>query len=223
MPDSKALSRLRRSAGEVAFSSDTVRDLFHLRQITRWKKAGMPIPPPTGVKHKIVRSYASASGATTFIETGTLYGDMDFALRNQFKALYSIELSEPLWQRATRRLRGFPHIRILHGDSGELLPAILEELRDPAVFWLDGHFSGAFTARGDQDTPVVKELTAILGHRIRDHVVLIDDARHFNGVGDYPTLKELEELVVSHRPGLRFTVANDVIRIHRQERIASEF
>jgi hypothetical protein len=91
------------------------------------------------------------------------------------------------------------------------------------LFWLDGHYSRGATAKGMSDTPVAKEIETILRHKIRDHVILIDDARCFDGTHDYPALNDLQEFVTLSRPDYAFTVASDVIRIHPQEQVHSDF
>jgi hypothetical protein len=52
------------------------------------------------------------------------------------------------------------------------------------LFWLDGHFCGGVSAHGDKGTPILEELNLILSHRVKEHVILIDDARLFNGTFD---------------------------------------
>lgn len=187
-----------------------------------WRRAGKPVPPPHVVKRRIVSSYASTFGATTFIETGTYFGDMDYAVKDIFQAIFSIELSEDLRRRAARRFRAYPHIQILQGDSGEVLPNILSNLSGNCLFWLDGHYSGGITEKGGSETPVVKEVETILGHSNKNPVILIDDARCFNGTHDYPTLDELRELVALKRPDYEFSVLNDVIRIHQHSKVHCE-
>jgi hypothetical protein len=148
---------------------------------------------------------------------------MDYALRDQFKAIYSIELSEALWKRAVRRFRAYPHIQIRLGDSGDVLPRILENIASPTIFWLDGHYSGGVTAKGCLETPVVKEVIAILRHKVKAHIILIDDARCFDGTGDYPTQNELKDLVAQNSLDFTFMISNDVIRIHPNRTVRCEF
>lgn len=89
----------------------------------------------------------------------------------------------------------------------------MRSLQDRALFWLDGHYSGGHTARGKQDTPIRQELRIIFGHRIKGHVILIDDARLFVGADGYPTLDELRRIVQTARPEWGVAVTDDVIRI----------
>ena len=105
------------------------------------------------------------------METGTYYGDMIAAMMPQFDAIYSIELSDELYDRARRRFRGSDKVTLIHGDSAVELAAIVRGLDRPALFWLDGHYSGGETAKGATETPVLAELEQILGAdaRERDH------------------------------------------------------
>jgi hypothetical protein len=57
-------------------------------------------------------------------------------------------------------------------------------------------------------------LKAIVEHFLRGHVILIDDARLFDGTEDYPKIEEIGELVQRKMPDWEFSVSNDVIRIH---------
>ena len=150
-------------------------------------------------------------------------GGTVYALKDRFKTIYSIELSDSLMEKARHRFRGYPHINILHGDSGELLPELLSDIRTQCLFWLDGHYSAGVTARASVDTPIVNELMTIFDHKIKNHVILIDDARLFNGTEDYPTIEELRELFAKKRPDYQFSVVNDVIRAHPDKKAEIEY
>ena len=56
---------------------------------------------------------------------------------------------------------------------------VLEPVFMTALFWLDGHYSGGETAKGDADSPLREELEAIGRHPIKTHVIPIDDVRSF--------------------------------------------
>ncbi len=148
----------------------------------------------------------------TFIETGTYHGDMVEAMKTRFKRIYSIELGDDLYTKACERFRGDKHIHLLHGDSAAVLPQVLRDLHEPAIFWLDAHDSGGDTARGSVITPIESELEALLQHSIKNHVILIDDARDFTGRGGYPTVAAIEKLAC--RYGYLFEMKNDNLRIY---------
>lgn len=180
--------------------------------ILQWREDGFPTPPPHAVKTGMLAHYMRTYGLNRFIETGTYQG---CTLRKMAKLNYdcmSIELADELYAAAQRKFAGYPNVQLFHGDSGVVLPQILETLTEPALFWLDGHYSGGPTAKGEKDTPVSAELQAILSHDIANHVVLIDDARCFTGENDYPPLHELLATVAANG-GYRCEVHCDAIHL----------
>ena len=179
-----------------------------------WLRNGRPIPPPHIVKQMAVKEYAERFGLRIFVETGTLYGDMLSAVESFFDEIYSIELGQELFERARKRFARKGHITILQGDSADVLPALLARIKRPCLFWLDGHWSAGITARGAKNTPIREEICHILPHSVRGHVILIDDARCFTGLDDYPTLEQLREKMTLGGLYEAFEVRDDIIRIH---------
>jgi hypothetical protein len=178
-----------------------------------WRFRGRPVPPPHSVKQKIVVAYGRRFGLTTLVETGTHLGNMIAGVRKRFERIYSIELGEDLAAGARARFAGDEGVVILNGDSGVVLPSLLEEIRRPCLFWLDGHFSGGNTALGNSVTPILRELETILLHGVHGHVILVDDVRLFSGEEGYPRLGEVRELVARKYPGAHVEVGDDVMRI----------
>jgi hypothetical protein len=184
------------------------------RKRRAWLAAGRPLPVPSSVKHEILRDHADRYGLHTLVETGTFRGGTIEALRDRFARIYSIELDDALYARARTRFAGVPHVTILHGDSAAMLPTVLAKLREPALFWLDGHYSGPGTAKAaGHETPIMEEIRAVLAHPGAGHVILVDDARVFGTWPDYPSVDEFRQLVTAERPDLDFTVEHDIIRI----------
>ena len=129
--------------------------------IEQWEKEGKPVPPPHLVKQKAIEEHKKKFDLSILVETGTYLGDMVEAQRNNFKKIYSIELSEKLFRKTVNRFKPYPHIQLLLGDSGAKLNEIVPGLDQPALFWLDGHYSGGITALGSKECPVPEELQAI--------------------------------------------------------------
>jgi len=184
------------------------------RAVRRWQAHPYGMIPPAAVKHAIIRHYARRFGTRVLVETGTFLGDTVYALRPSFDRIISIELDPQLAAKAMRRFVKDANVSILRGNSGVLLPQVLDELRDPALFWLDAHWSGGVTAHGDKETPVVAELELVLAHPLADHVVLVDDARLLGLERDYPTLDEIRTLVSLRRPDWVCELADDIVRLH---------
>lgn len=177
-----------------------------------WRKNGSPFPVPHSVKKDAVFNFKKRFNINTLVETGTFLGEMIYAQRNNFKQLYSIELSEELFRMAEKRFSVYPHIKILNGDSGKVLNELVPSLNEPALFWLDGHYSGFETAKGESATPFLQEFNAITSSKYR-HFILVDDAHLFNGTGDYPTLDFVKDLVKHNLPDYLIDVENNIIRI----------
>jgi hypothetical protein len=180
--------------------------------IREWKGKGSPLPPPHPVKQKAIRDYAEKYGIGTLVETGTYMGDMVDAQRKNFKQIFSIELSPELWNKAVERFKAAPRVTILQGDSGVVLHKIMPGMDNPAIFWLDGHFSAGVTAKGDKDCPIFEEVEAIFSYSKQDHIILIDDARLFVGEGDYPTIEALTNYIQKKDPRYQIRVNDDIIR-----------
>lgn len=161
-----------------------------------WRREGCPLPGPPHIKRALLRELAQRNGIRIFIETGTLRGDTPAALSGCFDELHSIELDPGLYREAAARFADNPKVKIWHGNSGEVLSRVLEGIDRPALFWLDGHYSGAGTARGVDDTPICKELAHIARHPLSaSHLIVVDDARLFDGTNDYPRLEDLQAYV----------------------------
>jgi len=147
-----------------------------------------------------------------FVETGTHRGNMINAMKNKFEKIYSIELGNDLYKMAKKRFEKYHHIKLLKGDSGIVLPNLLNEINEPAIFWLDAHYSQGETARGEIDTPIENELESVLNHKIKNHVIMIDDARCFNGKDGYPTTEAIRNMATEY--GYLFEMKDDSFRLY---------
>ena len=178
-------------------------------------------------KRAILVDYAWRFGPKTFIETGTYKGDTVKAMLQAdcFDIIHTIDIYADRVDKAERRFASFPNVYCWQGDSAIVLPELLADLVEPALFWLDAHHSGKQIARkeGLISTPIVAELTAILKHDCAaDHVILIDDSRYFDEFGGkypgHPTEQDLHDLVAKSFPGHVWDNTGDIVRIHRQLR-----
>lgn len=174
---------------------------------------------PMEGRRDVIVEYARRFGLSTLVESGTNRGDTPWALKDLFKNIYTIELHPGLWAEAARRFIGYPHVQCLHGDSKDVLPQVLARLQEPAVFFLDGHYCGNDTGRGQISTPIREELRALVASG-RPHVALVDDARIFEGgsehhmydhYADYPSLSWVREF--AERSGYRYELRDDIIRL----------
>ncbi|MCA1951993.1 MAG: hypothetical protein LDL25_03305 [Hyphomicrobiales bacterium] len=166
----------------------TLSELRGLVQVLRWVRNGMPLPPVPAAKRRVILSLLRQHGLSTFIETGTFKGDTLAAIAATGIRAISVELSPEYFDRANQRFAGHRNVELHQGDSGLVLPRIVATLTEPALFWLDGHYSAGETAHGALASPISAEVEAILNSPVRGHVILIDDAQDFTGEGGYPEL-----------------------------------
>jgi hypothetical protein len=188
------------------------------RAIHDWKRRGSPLPPPPVVKQQILLGLARRYSLRLFVETGTSFGDMVRVMIPHFDRIWTIELGDQLYAEAQQSFREARHVELIHGDSGRELGRLLPQLDAPALFWLDAHYSGgplrgATSARGEKDTPILEELSHILGAADTRHVVVIDDARLFGTDPAYPTLDAVAAFVTSRSPQRRMIIDCDCIQI----------
>lgn len=114
--------------------------------------------------------------------------------------MISVELDQKLYENASRSFSNDP--QIYQGDSGQVIEKLLKDLDQPCLFWLDGRYSEGFTAKGELNTPIINELKHIFNDPIKNHVILIDDARCFIGENDYPSMQYLKGFVAHYNNNL---------------------
>ncbi len=182
-------------------------------EFVRWLRNGCRGSSPPFFKRRILKSYLQSYDLKCFVETGTYLGDtVAYIAQDPSITAISVELDSAYFEDAKARFASYRNVKLLKGDSGTVMPQIIRQLQQPALFWLDGHYSGGKTAKGAFATPVSGELQAILSSPVHGHVILIDDARGFDGTGDYPPLENLLTLI---RATGRYDIeaSTDIIRL----------
>jgi hypothetical protein len=169
--------------------------------------AGRPKVPHL-IKQRLIAEFARNYNLHILVETGTNLGQMIDVNQGRFREIYSIELDEWKAAVARRKFADRPHIHTFLGDSGAVLPTIISAIKEPCLFWLDAHV-------GDSSAAIKQELDCIYKHPVQGHVLLIDDARWFDGRTDYPTMEELRAKAGREYPGRVVEVKDDVIRIYK--------
>jgi len=187
-----------------------IKSLFN---IWEWRLKGSPLPPPHELKQSVLIDFAISHNLKIFVETGTFKGAMVEAVLDYFNQLYSVELSKPLFNEAKKKFKNQKKVRLYQGDSKKRLKEIVLILKEPALFWLDAHYSGEGTAEGDEWSPVLEEVKIISKSKMVGHVVLIDDARGFTGKSS-ATLKQIEKSASKKGYKTIFSVEDDIIRIY---------
>lgn len=114
----------------------------------------------------------------TFIEAGTFQGVTAVWASALFKNVFTIELSQQLYESTSAGYKHIQNINFLYGHTVEHLKAIVPQLQGSALFWLDAHWSGGITAGQEEECPILRELQ-IIKESEWEHFILIDDARLF--------------------------------------------
>jgi hypothetical protein len=151
------------------------RDFKHNRVLGFARYRTIYVLSPPDIKVRAIKRYARDYRLDCFIETGTFLGATTAAMASAVRRCITIELSPELHAQATARFAG-SNVTCIHGDSGTYLAAVMRDLREPALFWLDAHASGGITTHAGYN-PLAKELATIFAHDIAGHVVLVDDVR----------------------------------------------
>jgi hypothetical protein len=160
------------------------------------------------MKYKVLRRLAQRTGARCLIEAGTFLGVTAGRCAPVFERVFTIELDATLAERARTHLRRFSNVEVLEGDAMKLLPQVMARThaRDAVVF-LDGHYSGGTTARGEVPEPAIAELEVLARHVDRICGVVIDDFRLFGTESGFPSKGELVTAAERAFPSARFDLA----------------
>jgi hypothetical protein len=166
---------------------------------------------PDSTKRAFIRHAHCVLKYPTFVETGTFLGKTALHASRYFQTVHTIELSPWLVKRALDVTGAAPNVFVHEGNSGKMLRSLLPTISTSCIFWLDGHFSGGVTAKGETDTPIIAELEAIADHHVRPHAVLIDDARVFGTDDAYPTLEKVIMLLRRIDASFKIGISSDII------------
>jgi len=132
------------------------------------------------------------------IETGTHRGWGTESFSKYFKRVYTIELSQELFEYCTETYKNLSNIRFLQGHSPELLPEIVKNLPKYFLF-LDAHGSGGDTTFHDQvgrlGSPAIQEILACKENP--PEYIVIDDLQDFDMIPSYPKRSQIWEAVSS--------------------------
>ena len=182
------------------------------RELTDWTMNGCPLPPPHPVKVLTLAHLVDVSGAKRFVETGTLAGSTSGMIA-QIPGMHvdTIEITQHYYDKAMDALGDQKNVVQHLGDSADVLPRILKSLDEPAVFWLDAHFSGGLTGRSSKQTAIEDELLAIFAASPQKHIIVIDDVRCFNGRNDYPPMAFLIKDLQRRNPTYSTIVRYDMM------------
>ena len=150
-----------------------------------------------------------------FFETGTYNGKSAVKFARIFSELYTVELSDPLYEEADTRLRSCTNAYNYKDDSSAFLKKIVPSISGKKFFFLDAHGCGGKTAPGH---PILKELEALKQLDVKDSVIMIDDARGLKLKGEI-SLKSIYTLLKEINPNFTIIAYSDAIIAYQNENI----
>lgn len=172
----------------------------------------------SGIPIELVTEILKTGNIHSFVETGTSLGETAIWASSRFKNVYTIEIVEEIYRKASERedAKDKKNIKFLKGSSLDVLPGILNQLDDNTMFWLDGHYSGFDTGGVDNECPVLDEIKII--SKCKGATVLIDDARCFLGppppphnAAHWPGIAQIFTYLKQYFPQHYTTIVDDVI------------
>lgn len=165
---------------------------------------------------ELVLKFKAKANIKNFIETGTYKGGTAFWAAENFENVITIEI-DPEISKATASRSDCPkNIQFLVGNSKDVLPQAVKTLKGRSLFWLDGHWCNVSEFGKEDECPILDEIHAIA--HLQDAIILIDDARAFQGPLPPPHNSELwprvDEIIVLLKklfPNHFCTISDDVI------------
>ena len=175
-------------------------------------------PYPQRAKMDVLSRYAPAG--IDWVETGTFRGTTTKFLSRFGKSVSSLEPSTHFYRRAVERFKGNPAVLLYNASSEDGFEGVVSGLAGRVGFWLDGHYSGGATFKGDTECPVLNELEVIgrYAENFDDFYCFIDDLRCFSPFerdqyGDYPEIQVVVDW--ANKMGCKYFFDRDIIVIVR--------
>lgn len=185
-------------------------ELMQLQELHRWnKRMKCSSPSPHFVKQATLLKHATKN--SSWVETGTHLGATTKKLAAIALAVHTIEPSQQCLAIARKNLENVSNIILDAGTSEDCFEDACSAVAGNVCFWLDGHYFGGITHKGDRETPVSHELSVIQGHigNYATVCILIDDIRcsHLHP-DDFPSLDFYVDWARSN--DLNWTIEHDI-------------
>ena len=176
--------------------------------------AGIAATPSEVAKRRRLLRLINAHGLSVFLESGTYLGGTAEFLAPHVKRVVTIEIDERLCGIAAERLSGLANVEVICGDASEHIPRLVNELPEPSLIWLDGHFSGEGTGQGDEVEPAANIIELLSRRNLTPGTtILIDDLRLFGVNPGWPSLARVIDAAESFQPGAVVSAEFDALTI----------
>lgn len=167
--------------------------------------------------HNIAKA-RKRTGARSVIEVGSFKGVTTRRLARLFDVLHSIEIDPRLFEMARQRCADRPNVTVHLGDGKTVLADVCPKV-SRCIAFLDGHYSGEGTGKGDEPEPVLAELDVIARHLDNFVGIVVDDFREFDVASGWPRKSEVMarlEQVLPERNCMHAVVNDQFVVTRRQ-------
>lgn len=184
------------------------------REFKYWEKRNYLENAPQFIKELVLEKYSIKNA--NWIETGTFRGETTKYLSKRYPLIYSIEPDVEFYKVALNRFKN-QNVKLFNDISENIFPILLPTLKDNLNFWLDGHYSGGGTFKGNKECPIIDELNAIEVNfnNFEKISIFIDDVRLFlSSANDYPSIDYLVNW--SRRLNMSWRIEHDIFIIQKK-------
>jgi hypothetical protein len=184
------------------------------QQLKHWRKRNYLENAPQFIKEKVLEKYSIENA--NWVETGTYMGDTTYFLSKKYPHIYSIEPNVEFYKEALNIFKG-SNVTLFNNVSENTLPTLLPTLKGNLNFWLDGHYSGGETFKGNKECPIKDELNSIEVNfdNFEKISIFIDDVRLFlSSTYDYPSIDYLVDW--TRRLDMKWRIVNDIFIIEKK-------
>lgn len=182
-------------------------------QLKLWQKRNYLENAPQFIKEKVLEKYSIENA--NWVETGTYKGDTTYYLSKKYPHIYSVEPNVEFYKEALNIFKGL-NVTLFNDVSENVLPILLPTLKGNLNFWLDGHYSGGETFKGNKECPIKDELNSIEVNfdNFEKISIFIDDVRLFlSSANDYPSIDYLVDW--SRRLNMKWKIVYDIFIIQK--------
>lgn len=101
--------------------------------------------------NKVLEEYPDFQKIQVMVETGTFLGRGARTASKYVREVHTIEISNEIYKDISERLQseGYHNITVYHGNSVDILPKLIPQIKELCLFFLDAHWSGDQTVDWD--------------------------------------------------------------------------
>lgn len=171
--------------------------------------------PSDRAKRRFLLNLFKERNHRVLVESGTFQGGTVEYFVPHADRIISVEIEPALHEAARERFRDKPSVELLLGDATDLIPQVLEQMSEPPLVYLDGHFTGGVNEQPGKFIEPAPGILSTLGELSlpAGTTVVVDDLRLFGRGDGFPALDELTSAARASFPDASIYVGIDCLVI----------